>query len=330
MEETARDALRDELTDLHGQTAAKTAQLDEMLTTVPENLRDSNALAVAAESSSRLLAERLEAKIAAEKAATETREASPAARKDVQAADTTLKNSRDRHTNAMETFRSRLQSADLTQEDYIALKPAIDTIDDDRERLDDYRRQLAIAEEVAKKAVDAVRDQTRSNLQELEQMGLEVEEKLKEATNQRAGAGHHRDQLTKLRDELAEVLRNLDEEEAASGPLRTLAAFLNGDNPQKLDIETFAIGAMFDQVLQAANLRLGPMTANRYQLERDHEGVGRGRRGLGIQAFDVHTGKPRATTTLSGGESFKAFSFHLASEFDRHITFDFRSEFERQ
>ncbi len=63
---------------------------------------------------------------------------------------------------------------------------------------------------------------------------------------------------------------------------------------------------MFDQVLAAANMRLGPMTSHRYRLERDLEGGGRGRRGLGIQAFDSHTGKARPTATLSGGETFIA------------------------
>jgi exonuclease SbcC len=63
---------------------------------------------------------------------------------------------------------------------------------------------------------------------------------------------------------------------------------------------------MFDQVLEAANLRLAPMTSGRYRLERDLDGAGRGSRGLGIQVFDVHTGKSRATSTLSGGETFIA------------------------
>lgn len=81
---------------------------------------------------------------------------------------------------------------------------------------------------------------------------------------------------------------------------------MNGDNRQKLDLETFAIGAMFDHVLEAANLRLGPMTRHQYRLERDFEGSGRGRRGLGTQVFDNHTGKARPTATLSGGESFIA------------------------
>ncbi|MBL4831957.1 MAG: SMC family ATPase, partial [Aliivibrio sp.] len=41
-------------------------------------------------------------------------------------------------------------------------------------------------------------------------------------------------------------------------------------------------------------------------LERDFAGKGGGRRGLGISVHDIHTGKARATATLSGGETFIA------------------------
>ncbi len=129
---------------------------------------------------------------------------------------------------------------------------------------------------------------------------------MRAAVESRTGAEHLLNQRIRLRDELVYALQKLDAAEAASGPLRNLAALVNGDNPQKLDLETFAIGAMFDQVLAAANIRLGPMTSHRYRLERDVEGGGRGRRGLGIQAFDSHTGKARPTATLSGGETFIA------------------------
>ena len=74
-----------------------------------------------------------------------------------------------------------------------------------------------------------------------------------------------------------------------------------------MELETFAIAAMFDRVLEAANLRLGPMTSGRYTLEREQDaGKGAGRRGLGIAVFDIHTGRARATSTLSGGETFMA------------------------
>ncbi|WP_286174059.1 hypothetical protein [Rhodobacter sp. NTK016B] len=51
---------------------------------------------------------------------------------------------------------------------------------------------------------------------------------------------------------------------------------------------------MFDQVLEAANMRLDPMTRGRYRLTR----------GLEIEVFDINTGKARPTATLSGGETF--------------------------
>ena len=129
---------------------------------------------------------------------------------------------------------------------------------------------------------------------------------LGEATEARVGAKNRVEHLGRLRAGLEDTLRKLDEAESASGPLRGLAALVNGQNAQRLTLETFAIGEMFDQVLEAANLRLGPMTSGRYKLERDLDGAGRGSRGLGIQVFDVHTGKSRATTTLSGGETFIA------------------------
>lgn len=304
--EQARERRREEQAVLQRQTAARKAQLDAMLSAVPAHLRDANALAVARQEAAGALAMRQQAKAAAESAATHTREAALGARKDLEAAGDSLAASRDRHGKAMELFGLRLTQAGLTQEDYRALKPAIGTIDKDRKRIEDHRRTLAAAEDAARKADAAIRDRTRPDLPAIEARNGEADRSLKDATDLRAGAGHRRDHLVKLREELAETMHRLDAAEAESGPLRGLAALLNGENRQKLNLETFAIGAMFDHVLAAANLRLAPMTANRYRLERDLEGAGRGQRGLGIEVFDMFTGKARPTSTLSGGESFIA------------------------
>lgn len=301
-----RDALREAFVELQKMTATEIARLDEVLTAVPEPLRDQDTLATARKSASEALAERRAAKANAEAAATATREAALAARKDLGAADTAHSACRERHAKAVETMRSRLASLRLSEVEFSALKPAIATVDEDRAAVEAYRRKIETAGETARIAAEAIREQVRPDLVEVAKKKSEAEEKLSGATDARSGAWHHLDHLTKLRNELAETLVKLDEAEAASGTLRRLAALVNGDNPQKLDIETFAIGAMFDQVLAAANLRLGPMTANRYRLERELEGAGRGRRGLGIQVFDIFTGKPRPTTTLSGGETFIA------------------------
>ena len=79
-----------------------------------------------------------------------------------------------------------------------------------------------------------------------------------------------------------------------------MAALCSANNDYRLDLETYAIGAIFDQVLAAANIRLKPMSSGRYSMERNIEaGRGNSRRGLGIAVNDVHTGRPRDISTLS-------------------------------
>jgi exonuclease SbcC len=95
--------------------------------------------------------------------------------------------------------------------------------------------------------------------------------------------------------------------ETEYGPLGGIADLVNGTNDRKVRLPDFAIAAMFDEVLVAANQRLGPMTAGRYQLLRPEGTVGgRQKRGLDIAVFDANTEKPRPTKTLSGGEGFQA------------------------
>ncbi len=304
--EKKHDGLRDDLAERRQATATLRAQLEEMLSSVPDHLRDNGVLARETDMASRLLAGRVAARDAAEKADREAHDALLGARKDVEAAEVALAAAKTRQQSALEVFRLRLEDAGFSRDDYRDLKPAIATLETDRARLDDYRQTRAAAEEGARTSAEAVRDRARPDLDAFEESRRAAEESLTTATNARMATGHHLGHLTKLRNELAEILRTLDEAEAASGPLRGLSALVNGNNPQKLDLETFAIGAMFDQVLEAANLRLHPMSANRYRLERDREGAGRGRRGLGIQVFDTFTGKSRPTATLSGGETFIA------------------------
>lgn len=300
------EALRDAFVERQREATSTKARLDEMLSSIPEPLRDPAALAAAREKAQRLLNAQRDAMAKAEQAATKARETALAAAKDREAAEIALQTCRKRHAMALDTFNARLEQVGFSNEAFQLLKPAMPTIEADRARLDDHRRKLEIAESTARTSVDGIRNRIRPDLPDIEARLTVAESTLTEATNQRASVAHRFEHLTKLRDDLTETLRKLDEVEAASGPLRRLALLANGNNAQNLNLETFAIGAMFDRVLDAANQHLGPMTAYRYRLERDLEGGGRGRRGLGIQVFDIHTGKARSTATLSGGETFIA------------------------
>src|SRR3546814_15636357 len=86
-----------------------------------------------------------------------------------------------------------------------------------------------------------------------------------------------------------------------------IAGAFYGQNEMRTSLETFAIGAMFDQVLEAANLRLDPMTTGRYRFELDNESIGgRSRRGRDVRVHDIQTGRAQTGVTLLADTSFIA------------------------
>ncbi|WP_305766860.1 AAA family ATPase [Candidatus Epulonipiscium viviparus] len=81
----------------------------------------------------------------------------------------------------------------------------------------------------------------------------------------------------------------------------------NGKNSFYISYETFVIGTYFEEIIDAANIRLKQLTANRFTLNRQKEIVkGRNNQGLELTVFDKYTHSTRDATTLSGGESFQA------------------------
>ena len=91
--------------------------------------------------------------------------------------------------------------------------------------------------------------------------------------------------------------------------VRDLAELIagKGSNTRRIRLETYVLAARLEQIILAANMRLDTMTGGRYGLELDD---GRQHRdaetGLGLSIRDAHTGRARATHSLSGGETFLA------------------------
>ncbi len=78
---------------------------------------------------------------------------------------------------------------------------------------------------------------------------------------------------------------------------------------ERITFETYLQARWFDRVLAAANRRLLVMTDGRYELVRhsgQRSGSGAAQSGLDLDVRDSFTGRPRAASSLSGGESFKA------------------------
>ncbi len=126
------------------------------------------------------------------------------------------------------------------------------------------------------------------------------------------GAGLLADRVTQLR---AIVTRVHQEEKASAGlreeydRIRALAAAVAGNEPntRRMRLETYVLAAQLEEIVRAANARLRTMTSGRYTLQHDDTVQYRNTRsGLGLAILDEHTGRSRATHSLSGGETFLA------------------------
>ncbi|WEO76279.1 SMC family ATPase [Cryobacterium sp. SO2] len=96
---------------------------------------------------------------------------------------------------------------------------------------------------------------------------------------------------------------------ATQAQVRQLAAVVHGDDPntKRMKLETYVLAAQLEEIIAAANNRLRTMTGGRYALEHDDALQYRGSQaGLGLAIRDEHTGRARATHSLSGGETFLA------------------------
>ena len=77
------------------------------------------------------------------------------------------------------------------------------------------------------------------------------------------------------------------------------------DNQLQMRLSAYVLATRLDQVVDAANERLGQMRDQRYLLQRTGRAHRRtGQAGLGLEVVDQWTGDVRAPTTLSGGETF--------------------------
>jgi exonuclease SbcC len=77
-------------------------------------------------------------------------------------------------------------------------------------------------------------------------------------------------------------------------------------NLRDVDLPTYVLIRRFEEVIDAANTRLGPMSDGQYQLERSDtkEATRKRRTGLALRVMDNATGEARDPRTLSGGETF--------------------------
>jgi exonuclease SbcC len=112
--------------------------------------------------------------------------------------------------------------------------------------------------------------------------------------------------FTERRRDLLAAEAELDAVRADAEPVLYLSKLTRGMAGQRrVALTTYVLRYWFEQVVQAANVRLSAISSGRYDLLRVDEGQARNERsGLTVAVLDRHTGEARSARSLSGGETF--------------------------
>jgi len=202
-----------------------------------------------------------------------------------------------------------LQSISVSEDDFI------DALGDYK-ALDAFRTELHALDEAfstAQAVYDAALKQAQSVIEPSDTVSDEVYDTAVEKRDNLVGSLAAWDKETK---HIETTLASLEELEKAMGEARNEVEFLSRLNDlanggeqgfKNVTFERYVLGAILDEVVYAANLRLQKMSRSRYSLERsDYTGGGRGKQGLDLAVMDAFTGLSRPANTLSGGETFLA------------------------
>ena len=202
-----------------------------------------------------------------------------------------------------------LQSISLSEDDFI------DALDDYK-ALDTFRTELHALDEAFNKTqavYDAALKHAQSVVEPSDTVSNEVYDAAVEQRDNLVGSLAAWDKETK---HIETTLASLETLEQVMGEAREEVTFLSRLNDlanggeqgfKNVTFERYVLGAILDEVVYAANLRLQTMSRNRYSLERsDYTGGGRGKQGLDLAVMDAFTGQSRPANTLSGGETFLA------------------------
>ena len=206
-------------------------------------------------------------------------------------------------------YTKSLKSTSLCEDDFVEVLG-------DYKALDTFRTELHALDEAFNKA-QAVYDAALKATEAVVKPSNSVSDEVYDA------AVVHRDTVVgnlaawdKETKHIETTLEALEELDIAMGEARNEVEFLSRLNDlanggeqgfKNVTFERYVLGAILDEVVYAANLRLQKMSRSRYSLERsDYTGGGRGKQGLDLAVMDAFTGQSRPANTLSGGETFLA------------------------
>ncbi len=252
---------------------------------------------------------------ALETALEEARESAQEAAEELREATTTLSKAKKAHTTAKrraktqrEKFKAGLTAAGFKSD---AAYESAKLDSDDMSELDAeiklYEGNLKAAEKRLDRAKNEAKGVKKPNLAKLTS-AVETAEKESEGIQQLKGElSESSKQLKRWLKDLRKAERESKKFEKEYETIGYIADVANGKNDRRVTFQRFVLGALLDDVLREASVRLTEMSKGRFALQR---ALGQGDRrktgGLDLEVTDSHTGTSRPVQSLSGGESFLA------------------------
>ena len=215
------------------------------------------------------------------------------------------------------TERARLQMQEkeqireklgfLSDEEWQTLLKEELSVEDTLRRVEAYQEEIRLCTEIISHLEEELKGRQREDTSEMRQLLLQKQEQDKELSEQLTKTRMLADNAQRTANSLTENLKKAGEALAVYGIVKDLENLAAGNNARRLVFEQYVLAGYFDEILQAANLRLKSMSAGRYELFRTQQVAdGRKKDSLDMEVMDYYTGKRRSVKTLSGGETFKA------------------------
>ena len=207
-----------------------------------------------------------------------------------------------------EEFRVALEKEGFKdKEDYDEAKEAIDEIENLEKEIVDYNKKLGILTEKKEDLVKKCENINFISIEEIDDLINNIKSKEKEEENKLKEEFYIINNNKDILKKVVELNDKFKEKEAQYKVIGELAELSNGKKAPYISFERYVLASYFQDIIDAANLRLEKMTGDRFSLKRKtSKSKGLGQKGLELEVYDNYTASSRDVSSLSGGESFKA------------------------
>ncbi len=286
--------------------AAKQAEAASLERLVYENLEEARGERIRLEKATKILKQAIQTAIEQKEIATQNRAAFEAV---ISAKKENLDKMELEAFEAKKAFETVLAEKQFESEEHF-LYDLVSEKDIEKEEkiITNYHNQVLLNQQNLKKAENEAEgkvwidmDAVKSAQEEQSRKVKALREKGNEISNRFSMNQKRQQAITGLQGELEQSGKDYRMSE-------TLYKLVRGTTSNgKITLEQYIQAEGFDQIIQAANRRLLPMSDGQYELFRQKDSIGKqSNTFLDLEVLDNYTGRRRPVGNLSGGESFKA------------------------